>query len=505
MAVRTLSALERLRRFVPFAEAFALAVALGRLSAFAYAPAEWWWVAILVPACGIVLLRGRSPRVAFGWGWLYGWISLLASLDWVYVRAADFLGDGMLGIAAVASAIEALPIALAAAAFAFASRRSALALFLGAPALYALLETARASGPFALPLATLGVAQTPGPLAGTIATFGVPFATFACVGLATALGTSIVAALTGETAARRDALAALAAYATIVVACGLSFRSDLARPRHVVARAGIVEAGPIGLGESFGVTADRYADATRRVRGRGVTFALWPEGVLFLTASDAVRQRAAVRRAARSAGVPVLAGATLRDRGVLRNVLLEVRPDGATVVRYAKRKLVPFGEYRPFAFGNADANRAYTTGTGPPLVPSPVAGGAAYGPLICYEVAFAGVARSSADAGAAYLVAILNDSWFGGTGGPEQQTQLTRARAIEEGLDVVHADAVPPSGLIEPSGAWASPPLEGNGVTIVDVRSGVTAPFRSIPSPAIPIVLAACSLALARRGRAAAG
>jgi apolipoprotein N-acyltransferase len=415
--------------------------------------------------------------VAFRRGWLFGWLFILGDLAWVIVPATAHLGPLLALIALAIAALEALPIAIAA--WAFARADGPLAFCLGVPALYALLEAARAGGPLGLPLATLGATQTVGPLAITLAIGGVPLATF----VALVAAASLVFAIEAEREHRlrpRDAwglaIAAGVAVAAIAAAAFVWHGALAARSRAPLARIGIVEAGPIDVGRTFAATANDYAAATQRLP-KDVDFALWPEGVVFLTAPDAAAQLAAVRGAARAFGRPILAGATLRVKGTLHNDVLAIDARGNVSSVYTKRRLVPFGEYQPFAIG---AIHRATYGAAAAQLNAPVGIGhaAPFGALICYEVAFPDLTRDSANAGAGFLIAVLNDTWFAGTDGPAQLAQLLAARAIESGIAIVRVDAVPPSGAVDADGAWIGTPLTADGVAVIEPPPGIVTPFR---------------------------
>ncbi len=466
--------------------------AIAALLAFAVrccaAPAGWWW--LLVPALAVALAfaSGRALRsaVAFRRGWLFGTCFVLGDLAWVILPAGAHLGPALYAIAAAISAVEALPVAIAAWAFARTGVRHPLSFCLGVPALYALLETLRASGPLGLPLATLGATQTAGPFAVTLTAGGVPLATFSVLATAATLVClvrGIREARLTPGAVRATALASATAIALLAAATLVWHAALGARGHAPLARIGIVEAGPIGLGRSFAASAQDYASATLRLP-KDVDFALWPEGVLYLIADDAARQRALATGAARAFGRTILAGATLRSHRLLHNDLVSIDPVGRMTSVYTKRRLVPFGEYQPFAFGGPQ-RATYASGKdGEP--PVRVGGGAPFGALICFEAVFPDLTRASVDGGAAYVVAVLNDSWFGGTGGPAQLAQVLAAGAIANGVTIVRADTVPPSGAIDAGGDWIGTPLRSAGVVTVAVPAGIVTPFRRFgPWPAL--------------------
>ena len=114
---------------------------------------------------------------------------------------------------------------------------------------------------------------------------------------------------------------------------------------------------------------------------------------------------------------------------------------------YDKYRLVPFGEYIPFAglvarlgipapdhadrrrllAGAGAAARRRWTGV-PPFLP-----------LICYEAIFPRGECGRRRARPEWLVQITNDAWFGEASGPFQHLTQARVRAIEQGLPLARA------------------------------------------------------------------
>ena len=105
--------------------------------------------------------------------------------------------------------------------------------------------------------------------------------------------------------------------------------------------------------------------------------------------------------------------------------------------RYIKRRLVPFGEYVPLEgllrglieFFDLPMSRS---APGPWRQPLLRVGADAAALVICYEVAYADLMRSTA-AEADLLITITNDTWFGRSIGPLQHLQIAQARALENG------------------------------------------------------------------------
>ena len=109
---------------------------------------------------------------------------------------------------------------------------------------------------------------------------------------------------------------------------------------------------------------------------------------------------------------------------------------------YEKQRLVPFGEYIPFA-GTLDWILPSLSKTG-----SFTAGPAGQDPLdikghalaasICYEVAYPNLTRLNAR-NSDFLVTISNDAWFGTSDGPLQHLQMVQMRSKETGRWFIRA------------------------------------------------------------------
>ena len=119
---------------------------------------------------------------------------------------------------------------------------------------------------------------------------------------------------------------------------------------------------------------------------------------------------------------------------------------------YDKRKLVPFGEYMPPFMKVIPFVKKFTAG------PKDFSAGRedkriALGqmvavPLICYEIIFPGL-RLGEDAD--FILNVLNEEWFTGLE-KFQSLDMSRMRAVEEGVPVVRAANMGISAVISPSG-----------------------------------------------------
>ena len=128
----------------------------------------------------------------------------------------------------------------------------------------------------------------------------------------------------------------------------------------------------------------------------------------------------------------------------LHNSIIAVDSTGAVRLRYDKRRLVPFGEYVPFApvlepLGVRKLvpfSHGFLPGTN--LGPHRLPGLPAFEAFICYEIIYHD--RPARDAQQTrWLLNVTNDAWFGLSAGPWQHLQQARYHAIARGLPLVRA------------------------------------------------------------------
>lgn len=145
------------------------------------------------------------------------------------------------------------------------------------------------------------------------------------------------------------------------------------------------------------------------------------------------------------------------------NAVFVVQPEGGlTEEFYAKRHLVPFGEYVPFRALLGWLEKVvpvggdFTPGADAGLLDAPggIDGGPVkLGPLICYEDIFPAQARASVRAGAEVLVVNTNNGWFGQGAMAYQHAAHSVLRAVETRRPVLRAGNAGWSGWIDECGA----------------------------------------------------
>jgi apolipoprotein N-acyltransferase len=112
----------------------------------------------------------------------------------------------------------------------------------------------------------------------------------------------------------------------------------------------------------------------------------------------------------------------------------------ATFKRYYKQMLVPFVETMPFKGIFPMINRLelgggrFTAGIENSVWKS---GNLSAAPMICYESIYPNFVRKRVNYGADVLVNITNDGWFGRTTAPYQHAEMSRVRAIENGVSII--------------------------------------------------------------------
>lgn len=124
-----------------------------------------------------------------------------------------------------------------------------------------------------------------------------------------------------------------------------------------------------------------------------------------------------------------------QDRGEIWNSVFAL-DHGGVIDYYDKQHLVPFGEYiplqrfLPFIEKITDGATGFSEGEGAKTISTKYF---SFSPLICYEGIFSSNIidkKNRPD----LLVNVTNDAWFGTSSGPYQHLDMTRIRAIENGI-----------------------------------------------------------------------
>ena len=437
-----------------------LAVAAGLAGWLAF-PTPGVWPLAFASVAGLSLAVDRRRSRTGAWlGLLYGAAFFCPLLHWtgVYVGAAPWLilaiaeAGFFAGLGALLPVVQRLP---------------------GAPAWVAaawvLQEALRDRLPFGgFPWGRLAFSQASSPLRWFAALGGAPLVSFA-VALAGAL-LALAARAGWAMRWRWAAVAAAGALAVPMLGGLLSWPLGPAPDgQGRTAVVALVQGSVPDRGLAFEDRAREVLDnhvaqteklATEIAAGTAPKpdLVVWPENSSDV---DPFTDRAAfaeIDAVVKRLGVPVLVGAILDGPGAdhRRNAGILWSPTSGPGAQYIKRHPVPFGEYIPLrslaekvTSAAKLVDRDMVAGTGDGLLrggPFPI------GDVICFEVAYDSLVRSSVAAGAQLLVVQTNNATFGHTAETYQQLAMSRLRAVESGRTVLQVATTGVSAVIGPDG-----------------------------------------------------
>jgi apolipoprotein N-acyltransferase len=193
---------------------------------------------------------------------------------------------------------------------------------------------------------------------------------------------------------------------------------------------------------------------------------LWPEAVLPWAVNGDATLHAWTEALAARVGRPLLLGSIAQgparppDEAWYNGAFVADPTGGLQPAYYAKRRLVPFGEYVPLRpllgwmkkfvpIGDTDFRTGDDAGT---MIVRLRGQATAFGPLICYEDTFPLLARASVRAGADVLAVLTNNAWFGEGGAAYQHAAHSVLRAVETRRPVLRCGNGGWSGWIDEFG-----------------------------------------------------
>jgi len=211
---------------------------------------------------------------------------------------------------------------------------------------------------------------------------------------------------------------------------------------------------------------------------------IWPETSVpgYLGKEKVFSER--LRALAESVRTQILAGAPTEKgaEAAYYNSAILFSADGRVIDQYDKIHLVPFGEYLPlkaiFSFvenfapspiGDFSPGRDYKVfkfmierGSAEKDIGWKLIKKVKFSCLICFEDIFPDMARKFVKNGAAFLVNITNDAWFGRSSAPYQHAQCSIFRAVENRVNVVRAANTGLSCFIDQKGRITDAVSSGN-------------------------------------------
>lgn len=484
----------------PFA--LLLAPLAGLVTVGAFAPFEIWPLALLGPGLLLWLWRDARPGRAFLLGWLFGLGLLGGGVYWLTISIGIYSGGG-LAIGVLLNVLLVMVMALyyggAGALAAWLAAGDARRLWLTAPAAWVLMEWLRGWLLSGFPWMNLGAAMVDSPLVGWAPVGGVYL-------LSLWVMFSVAALLS-----RRPAvvLAALLLWPAGLLLQRVDFTHPVGEPVPVAIAQGNIPQDQKWQADMRMPTLRRYLALTERAAGARLV--IWPETAVPAYAHRVEQQLLEpLDDLARRRDQDILLGIPVMDPDKrYYNAMLQLGVSGRA--RYAKRHLVPFGEFVPFA----DALKPVTDLLAIPLS-SFSAGDTSRPPVlslaghqvgigICYEDAF-GREVNQALPQATFLVNASNDAWFGDSLAPHQHLAMARLRAAETGRYLLRATNTGISAVIGPDGRVVvrSPQFEVDLLqALVQPRAGATPYVRAGDWGAVAIVLLTLLAGLGWRRRRA--
>ena len=426
---RTLDVVARRGRWVALASGLALAAA--------FAPADLAVLSIACPALLILLWQDVRPREAAWRGAFFTGGTFLAGTYWLY-HSVHEIGHAplpvaillMLGLVAIMGAYSA---ALGWLVARYAPREGPARWMLLVPAGWILVEWLRGWLLSGFPWLSLGYAHLDSPLRGYAALLGVYG-----VGLAAAVSAGAVLTLfLGNRASRVVAVSALA----VIWGAGAGLtRVEWTEPRDSALSVALVQGA---VPQTMKWEAGQRERTERLYLGLsrphfGVDLVVWPEASIPALAADLGDFLAAVRTEASAAGTALIMGLLRNDpeTDAYYNAMVAWNPEQPGIEQwYAKRRLVPFGEFFPvpaavrswlklMSLPYSDFER------GSDRQKALAVAGERLAPTICYEDAY-GTDQRRIVRDSTILVNVSNDAWFGDSTAPHQHLDISRMRAIE--------------------------------------------------------------------------
>ena len=215
---------------------------------------------------------------------------------------------------------------------------------------------------------------------------------------------------------------------------------------------------------------DKHIELTKSSAEDGAEVIIWAETSLPIVLRENGYYCRKLAQTASELEVTILVGALDGTEVLNRNSIICYNPDGTRDENiYAKRHLVPFGEYvpmrnfieacLPFLTEISILGDDWMPGNESAIFNTDVG---KIGSLICFDSIYESLARDSVNDGAQVLAISTNDSWFSDSAAIYMHNNQARLRAVENGRFVARSANTGLSSFITSHGEVISsiPPLE---------------------------------------------
>jgi len=429
-----------------------LATLAGVAFALAMPGAGWWPLALVFPGLLLEAVERDSGRWR-PWllGWFAGTVHWVVATHWVHGVMHHYGGLPWIGAAAALVVMGVILAVSWAAVLGMAALLPPAWRLWFFPAAWVAVDALRRFQPIQFPWNDVAASVASQPfLLGSLPVWG-----------ATGLGWAMVAAgVGGWGLLRRDRRPAAAALVVAAVGFTITFAALAPgfEPSGEPLRAAVLQPGTT-LEEKWDPgewqeIADRVWTQTRRAADAGAGLILWPESAVPFRLETDEAYQAIVSRLARDLDVEIVLNSTAAMGDGYTNAAHLVTPGGISAVRYDKVHLVPFGEYVPpwATLATSDALVREVGGFAPGHEVRPLPAAVPLGVAICYEVVFTSHSAAAVRSGAAILVTLTNDGWYGFSWAPEQHFAQVRLRAAEQRRWFARAALTGISAFVDPYG-----------------------------------------------------
>lgn len=411
-----------------------LAILLGLLLPFAFAPFDYYWLAWLLPAGLAWKIQQLAPKAAFQQGFGFGLGLYGFGVYWVFISISQHsqtpwpvavLLTGLL--VAYMALFPALSCYLQQRWFAAYSRFSQILSF---AALWVGMEVLRGWLFTGFPWLNLGYSQTQGPLSGYFAIGGIHLVSLLTLLLALCLLQS-----------RHSPRLILPLLIIPLLGWGLKavpWTHSEGPLLSLAAIQGNIPQDDKWLVNERGKTIAHYQRLTSPFWAK-TDLIIWPEAAIPAFPQEVEWLLSELDELARQNQQAFITGIPTWQppERYYNSIMVLGQGDGI----YHKHHLVPFGEYVPFESQlrklGGIFNLAMSSFTPGNAQQDPLrVKGVKVAAATCYEVAYSNQVRQNLQ-GSHWLLTLSNDTWFGDSIGPHQHLQLVSARALETGRPVV--------------------------------------------------------------------
>jgi apolipoprotein N-acyltransferase len=434
----------------------------GMLLPLAFAPFGWWPIAILsLMAFQMVIRQDKMSRVLWRAG-LFGAGYFGVGVSWVYISISLF-GNATPLLAMAITSLFVLVMSAYVVLAAYLTRKLAgshsIALLV-LPAVWVAIEWLRGWLFTGFGWLAIGYAFIDTPIATYAPFIGVLGISFLSVLSAAGLY-AVISRQSGPALRLTSGLLVLMIWLTPLVVTLPTRTSAEQQPLAVALMQGNIPQHIKWLKSQRQPTLKLYRQMTEQHWDKQLI--VWPETAVPAYEDQVFDYLETLHTAAQLSGTTIMLGVPVRESHGERyyNALIVLgNSQRGPESLYQKRHLVPFGEYLPMRFllgplldfleipmSNFSASEMDE-----PLV---TAGGYQAGAFICFEIAFANDVRQAMP-GAAYLVNISNDAWFGDSLAPYQHLQMARMRALENSRYVLRATNTGLTAIIDHQGELQS-------------------------------------------------